>query len=326
MDFHIDFTPSALPRKIRYREPIFLVGSCFTEHIAGRLSQYKFQVLENPHGILFNPASIVQSVNDCMQGRTYTADDLFEEQGIWSSWDFHSRFSHPDPTQALAAMNHSVAQAHRFLRQCRWMVITLGSAFVYQLAEGRTVANCHKAPAQHFRKRLMPPEDVLSALDTMLHKLRVFHPGMQFLFTISPVRHLREGLVENNRSKAVLIHCVHQLCAKFDDVHYFPAYELVVDDLRDYRFYAEDMVHPNYQATAYVWEKFVEAAIDPGTREIMKDVNQLLAAMAHKPLHPQSAAHQQFRLRQKQWADGLMARYPWLDLSAEAAFFASGDQ
>jgi GSCFA family len=325
MDFHINFTPTALPRKIQYRDPIFLIGSCFTEHIAGRLSQFKFQVLENPHGILFNPASIVQSVNDCIQGRRYTTDDLFEEQGIWSSWDFHSRFSHPDPQAALDAMNHSVAGANAFLKQCRWMVITLGSAFVYQLLEGRTVANCHKAPAQHFRKRLMPPEEVLSTLDTMLHKLRVYHPGMQFLFTVSPVRHLREGLVENNRSKAVLIHCVHQLCAKFEDVHYFPAYELVVDDLRDYRFYAEDMVHPNYQATAYVWEKFVEAAIDPGTREIMKDVNQLLAAIAHKPLHPQSSAHQQFRLKQKQWADTLMAKYPWLDLKAEAEHFATGN-
>jgi hypothetical protein len=304
------------------RDRIFLIGSCFTEHISSRLLQHKFRVFENPHGILFNPSSICNSIRDCIHRKTYTEEELFDDQGIWSSWDFHSRFSHLEPGQALESMNSSVAVAHEALQSSKWIIITLGSAFVYQLGSGRVVANCHKAPSSLFTKRLLGPEEVMSGLDNIIHQLRVFSPGIQVLLTVSPVRHLREGLVENNRSKAVLIHCVHQLVSKFDDIHYFPAYELVIDDLRDYRFYAEDMVHPNYQATRYVWDKFIEACISPASRQAVKEIQALRVSMAHKPLHPGSPAHRAFLQKQKIIAEDLAAKYPYLDFSEETRYFS----
>jgi hypothetical protein len=322
MDFHLELNPVPLAEKIEIRDGIFLIGSCFTEHMSTRLNNHKFRTCENPHGILFNPVSICQSLLDCINRKAYTADDLFDDQGIWSSWDFHSRFSHIKPDQALESMNASVAGAHEALKSSRWIIVTLGSAFVYQLTSGRVVANCHKAPSSMFTKRLLGPEEIMSGLDNIIHQLRVFNPGIQVLLTVSPVRHLREGLVENNRSKAILIHCVHQLVSKFDDIHYFPAYELVIDDLRDYRFYAEDMVHPNYQATRYVWDKFTEACISHASRQIIKEVQSLRASMAHKPLHPGSPGHQAFLKKQKVVAETLAAQYPFLDFSEETRYFA----
>ena len=322
MDFRLALDPVQLADKIDIRDRIFLVGSCFTEHMSTRLANHKFSTCENPHGILFNPASICHSIRDCINRKTYTREDLFDDQGIWSSWDFHSRFSHMEPGQALQSMNASVASAHEALRSSKWIIVTLGSAFVYQLGSGRVVANCNKAPSSLFTKRLLGPEEVISGLDTIIHQLRVFNPGIQVLLTVSPVRHLREGLVENNRSKAVLIHCVHQLVSKFDDIHYFPAYELVIDDLRDYRFYAEDMVHPNYQATRYVWDKFTEACISPASRQVIKEIQALRTSMAHKPLHPGSPTHRAFLQKQKIIAEDLSARYPYLDFSEEISYFS----
>jgi hypothetical protein len=323
MDFHLELDPSPLAEKLDLRDGIFLIGSCFTEHISTRLASHKFRVFENPHGILFNPASISQSLQDCIQSKKYVQEDLFDDGGIWSSWDFHSRFSSTEKAEALQHMNASVSRANDALRSCKWMVITLGSAFVYQLQDGRVVANCHKAPQATFRKKLLSPEEVLSGLDNILHKLRLFNSGMRFLFTISPVRHRREGLVENNRSKAVLIHSVHQLVSKFEDIDYFPAYELVIDDLRDYRFYAEDMVHPNYQATRYVWDKFTDSCINASSRQIIKEVQALRASMLHKPLHPGSAGHRDFLKKQKALAEDLASRYPYLDFSEEIGYFSS---
>jgi hypothetical protein len=323
MDFHLELDPPPLAEKLDLRDGIFLIGSCFTEHISTRLASHKFRVFENPHGILFNPASICQSLQDCIQRKKYVQEDLFDDGGIWSSWDFHSRFSSTEKSQALQDMNASVSRANEALRSCKWVVITLGSAFIYQLQNGRVVANCHKAPQATFRKKLLGPEEVLSGLDNILHKLRLFNPGIRFLFTISPVRHRREGLVENNRSKAVLIHSVHQLVSKFEDIYYFPAYELVIDDLRDYRFYAEDMVHPNYQATRYVWDKFTDSCISASSRQIIKEVQGLRASMQHKPLHPGSAGHREFLKKQKAMAEDLASRYPYLDFAEEIAYFSS---
>jgi hypothetical protein len=323
MEFRVALQPRPLPHKISLQDLLFLAGSCFTEHISSRLGQHKFRVFENPHGILFNPASICRSLGDVLDGRVYGMDDIFlEEQGIWSSWDFHSRFSDPDPEVALRAMNRSVALAAEAIRSSRWLILTLGSAFIYELSDGGVVANCHRAPANTFRRRLMQPDEILAGLDPLLHRLRVRNPGIRFLFTVSPVRHLREGFVENNRSKAALIYAVHQLVDKFDDVFYFPAYELVIDDLRDYRFYAEDMAHPNYQATRYVWEKFVESCIDAPSTGIMHEIQAIHTAMAHTPRHPASQAHRQFLEKHAALVHDLAARCPYIDFNRELAYFS----
>jgi hypothetical protein len=323
MQFHIPLVPTPAAVRIDLRHPILLAGSCFTEHMAERLRNHKFRVLDNPNGILFNPHSLSTSLRRAVHAEPYTSADLFQQDGLWVSWDFHGRYAHPDPEAALQAMNLSLAQAHAFLKGCRWVILTLGSAFVYRLADGRIVANCHKVPSQHFTRSLLGVDETVRCLSDMVADISAVAPDLRFILTVSPVRHLRDGFVDNNRSKAVLITAAHALCERYDNVSYFPAYELVIDDLRDYRFFMEDMVHPNHLATEYVWERFTTAHIEPASREIMKDIARLRAAMSHRPLHPDSVPHADFRRRHFERVLDLTARLPWIDFSQELAFFTN---
>lgn len=270
---------------------------------------------------------------DCVENRVFTSGDLFSYGGVFHSWGHHSRFSSVDAGAALSAMNAAQAEASAFLRRADWLILTLGSAWVYELrstapspagyAPGQAVANCHKVPADWFIHRLLSVEEVLSTLDQVLHRLFLVRPSLRVIFTVSPVRHLREGMIENNRSKAVLIQAVHHLVGKFDRLDYFPAYELVVDDLRDYRFYAEDLVHPNYQATGYVWDKFVGAYMDPEARAVMLALDGVIAARRHKPFNPSGEEHRRFMARMAGEASALQTRYPFLDLSGEIDYFTA---
>lgn len=326
MEFRIPLRPEKLPETIGFGQGILLSGSCFTEHMADRLRRGKFKVLENPNGVLFNPVSIADSLVRAIDGEPYVESDLFHANGLWSSWDFHGRFSDPSAAKALEGINDSVARAHSFLRDAGWLFLTLGSAWVYGLEGGRIVANCHRMPDSTFKRRLLSPEEVLQALDNLVHRLTRFNANLRLILTVSPVRHMRDGYVENNRSKAVLLQAVHRLADKFDGIHYFPAYELVVDDLRDYRFFAEDMVHPNHQATEYVWERFRESAFSGATREVLKELEGIRLAMSHRPLHPGSRAHLDFMRTCLQRTIDLSKRLPALDLAEEAAYFSSASE
>ncbi len=336
MEFRLAFTPKPFVSKISHQHQLFLIGSCFTENIGSKLKQLKFSVLENPNGILFNPISIVKSLDSYIDNRQYSEEDLFYQNECWNSWEHHSRFSHPDKDTCLQMINQSQQAAHQFLKTTNWLFITVGSAFVYKLqtaasysplgdggGDGVVVANCHKVPTDKFAKKLLSPEEVETAFKTVLEKIVAFNPSVKIIFTISPVRHLRDGFVENNRSKATLIHAIQQLVDTGDNLFYFPAYELVIDDLRDYRFYAEDMVHPNYAATNYVWEKFTAAAIDEPSQLLMKEINQLNAAMSHKPFNPASAAHKKFLQVNFAKLTLLKSQLPYVDFSAEETYFLS---
>lgn len=305
-----------------------LAGSCFTDHISNRLKQHKFKVLENPNGIIFNPASIANALDSYINLKQYLASDLFLFNELWTCWDHHSHCSHPVQQTCLHQINSAVTNAHQFLKNARWLIITLGSSFVYELKDeshggtvGAVAANCHKLPAQHFNHRLLAYSEVEKNLKQVIESATAFNPAINIIFTISPVRHSREGLVENNRSKALLHTAVHTMEQQHTHVQYFPSYELVIDDLRDYRFYAEDLVHPNYQATSYVWEKFTEAVIDEESRGIMKQLLPIHHAKNHKPLHSSSVQHQQFLQSMLAKVKTLATQYPFLDLSAEIEYF-----
>ena len=301
-----------------------MIGSCFTENIGAKLKQHKFSVLENPNGILFNPISISKSLISYIENKQYTKEDLFYENESWNSWQHHSRFSHPDPDECLQMINQSQTAANDFLKTTDWVLITLGSAFVYELANAAVVANCHKVPTDKFNKKLLSVEEVANLLDNTIQQLISFNPKLKIIFTISPVRHLREGFVENNRSKAILINAVHQLVNESEKLFYFPAYELVIDDLRDYRFYAEDMVHPNYAATNYVWDKFVNTCIDEPSQQLMKEINVINAAKSHKPFNPTSAQHKKFLQTNLEKVNRLRQAYSYIDFSEEIKFFNEG--
>jgi len=294
MNFHLEFSPKPFNTKIVHQDNLFLIGSCFTENIGSKFKLNKFSVLENPNGILFNPISIAKSITSYIENKTFKQDDLFYENELWNSWEHHTRFSDVDLDVCLNRINASQQQAHQFLKTADWVFITLGSAFVYELENKSVVANCHKVPTDKFKKKLLSVEDVLAVLDNVMHRIFMHNPTVKIMFTISPVRHLRDGFVENNRSKAVLIQAVHHLVNKFSKLFYFPAYELVIDDLRDYRFYAEDLVHPNYSATNYVWDKLVDCCIDENTIQLMKQLNEINAAVNHKSFNPTTEAHQKF--------------------------------
>lgn len=321
MEFRRAFQVPQMKEQLNIRHAVMLVGSCFTDHLGNKLKQHRFSTLQNPHGILFNPVSMARSVTSYIEKKHYKRADVFQHQEWWTSWDHHSQFSHADPGRLLEMINNVQDEAHLFLQKAKWLVLTVGSAWVYQLPDGAVVANCHKVPTDKFQKRLLPVEEVLAVLDNMIHRLFMFNPDLRVMFTISPVRHLRDGFIENNRSKAVLIQAVHHLVEKFNRLYYFPAYELIIDDLRDYRFYAEDMVHPNYLATSYVWEKFTETCIDEESRKFIKEIAPINAALAHKPFQPDSNAHKLFRQKQVEKLQQLQASYPFLQFENEIAFF-----
>ena len=323
MDFHLEFTPRPFDVKINHQHNLLLIGSCFTEQIGSKLTAHKFSVLDNPNGILFNPVSISRSLNSYMENRQYGQEDLFYENECWNSWEHHSRFSHTEASICLQMINGSQNAAHAFLKKADWLLITLGSAFVYELENKNVVANCHKVPADKFNKRLLAVEEVVSGLQLMIEKLIAFNPAIKIIFTISPVRHLRDGFVENNRSKATLIHAVHQVLEKNGACLYFPAYELVIDDLRDYRFYAEDMVHPNYAATNYVWEKFIAACIDVPSQQLMKEIAVIVAAKNHKAFNPTSGQHKKFLQTNLEKVRKLRQQFSYINFDEEENFFKS---
>jgi hypothetical protein len=333
MQFIAPINIKPLKPSISYKDSILLVGSCFTEHIGNYLMDVKFNVLQNPNGILFNPISICNSLVSYIHNKQYNEDDLFFLNEAWHSWQHHSRFSNVDLYEGLRIINESQNAAHGFLKKADWIIITLGSSFVYKLSpetptslrrkvRGEAVANCHKAPAQTFIKHLSTIEETVSALDDTIHQLFHFNPQLKIIFTISPVRHLRDGVVENNRSKARLIEVVHHLVNKFEKLYYFPAYELVIDVLRDYRFYDIDLAHPNYAATQFVLEKFSETCFDGSTQELMKEIRKIVIAKNHTPFNPHSQQHKKFLQTHLEKTKILQQQNPWMDFSKELVHFS----
>jgi hypothetical protein len=328
MEWMLKWEAKPQPALLDHHEPVMLVGSCFTEHIGQSLADSKFTTLQNPQGILFDTLSVCRCLEACIEERVYTEKDLFQLHEAWHSWQHHSHFSDPNPQSAINRMNKTREEATAFIRKAGWLIITLGSSFSYKLTpvseQEKTgfVANCHKAPAQWFNKQLIPIDDQVAALDNVIHRLRMMNPKLKIIFTVSPVRHIRDGVVENNRSKARLLETVHHLVNKFADIYYFPAYELVIDVLRDYRFYDIDLVHPNYAATQFVFEQFIESCVKNESQKIIELVKPLAIARRHRPFNPHSAAHARFMLAHYDKARQLQAQYPWLDFKDELAYFS----
>lgn len=319
MNFQLSIEIPQLESRIHHHHKILLSGSCFTEHITGFMQRSKFNTMQNAHGIIFNPFSVCKSLLDIAEAKKYTPDDLFFLNEYWHSWFHHSDFSDMNQEICLDKINTSIQAQHAFLKEADYIIITLGSAFAYNLIEQNIfVSNNHRAPAAWFNKVLLEIDDIKSALQNMQQKLMNLNPTLKFIYTISPVRHIRDGVIENNRSKARLLEAVHSMASSY----YFPSYELVIDVLRDYRFYDIDMVHPNYQATAFVWEKFVEACIDSNCFPLMKKLEQIYKAKNHKPKSDISMAHKKFKHEHYELCLHLKEAFPYLDLQHEIQTFA----
>ena len=341
MQFQVPIHIQSPETRINYHDRILLTGSCFTEHIGNSLAELKFSVLQNPNGILFDPRSVCNSLTSYIDNKQYKKEELFYLNEVWNSWEHHSRFSNIDAEEGVKKINRSQQQAHDFLKEADWLIITLGSSFSYRLTsefakvapnggvptaigiEGAGVANCHRAPSQWFNKHLLTINEIISLLDTTHHRLQQFNPRLKIIFTISPVRHIRDGVIDNNRSKARLIEAVHHMVNKFPGLYYFPAYELVIDVLRDYRFYDIDMVHPNYPATEFVMEKFKENFIDGESQQLMEEVKKIVIARKHKAFQPETNAHKNFLKAHFDKAKELQSKYSFLDLNDELNYFES---
>ncbi|HEU4860845.1 MAG TPA: GSCFA domain-containing protein [Chitinophagaceae bacterium] len=335
MQFQLPIQIKPPETRINYRDKILLTGSCFTEHIGNSLAELKFSVLQNPNGILFDPRSVCSSLASYINNKEYKKSDLFYLNEVWNSWQHHSRFSNINADECLRAINRSQQQAHNFIKEADWLIITLGSSFSYRLTsefskispnggdvEGAGVANCHRAPSQWFNKYLLNIDEIISQLGATCQRLKEFNPNLKIIFTISPVRHIRDGVIENNRSKARLIEAVHNVINKYPGLYYFPAYELVIDVLRDYRFYDIDMVHPNYPATEFVMEKFRENFVDEESQQLMEEIKRVVIARKHKAFQPETGAHKLFLKAHLQKAKDLQVKCPFLDLTEEIDYFS----
>ncbi len=318
----VDIKPPS--KKITYSDNIFLIGSCFTDHIGRRLDDLKFSVLQNPNGILFDPVSVSKSLSSYIENKQYEQSDLFCLHELWQSWNHHSMFSGMVAEEVIDNINHSQSKAHDHLKKSDWLIITLGSSFSYRLIEDQQpVANCHRAPGRWFNKHLLSSEETIQSLEYSIDKLKIFNSELKIIFTISPVRHIRDGVVENNRSKARLIEAVHHLVEKYNYTYYFPAYELVIDILRDYRFYDIDLVHPNYAATEFVFNKFEQSFIAEEAQVFMEEIKKISNSYKHKPFQPKTESHKLFLQNTLQNVKSLKERLPQLDFSKEIKYFSN---
>lgn len=280
---------------INYDSNVCLLGSCFSEHIGEKLAYYKFQTFQNPLGILFHPKAIENTITKAINQEVYTEADIFFLNERWHCFEAHSALSHVDKNSMLNNLNTRMQETHATLKKASHIIITLGTAWTYHHIETDTlVANCHKVPQKQFLKEILSVDEVAASIENCIVLLKSINPKVTILFTVSPVRHLKDGFVENQRSKAQLLAGIHQHISKRAFVHYFPSYELMMDELRDYRFYAEDMIHPNRLAVNYIWEKFQNAWISHESEHIMTEIDTIQKGLAHKPFNPNSEQHQQF--------------------------------
>jgi hypothetical protein len=285
MQFTLNYQPSRFDFDISHSQKIFLAGSCFAENIGELLLRHRFNALVNPSGILFNPASVLDRLLAALHKRSLSDADIVNREGSFVSYFHHSSVNAQNPTALKQKVENLNAQSYVFLRSAHILILTFGTAFVYRRAEtGNIVGNCHKQPSGNFVKQILTVEDISTGYAELIKKLWDLNPQLKIIFTVSPVKYLKDGLVENNLSKATLLLAVDQLVKTNDNCYYFPAYELVNDDLRDYRFYKEDLAHPTPQAIWYVWQKFSGSVFTQNTRRINEHLANIHRAETHRPL------------------------------------------
>lgn len=307
------------PFKISHLSKSLLLGSCFAENIGCLMRENKFDCDVNPFGILYNPLSVSKALDDIIACKHYGPDDLFFHQECYHSYMHHGSFSATNREMVLDTINTRLSKASQRLAQTEVLIITFGTAWVYYLQSTReVVSNCHKMPAKTFVRERLTVNDIVETYSSLIAKLQQCSPNLRLLFTVSPIRHVKDGLHENQLSKATLLLAVDELTRRFpEQISYFPAYEIVMDELRDYRFYADDMVHPSALAIQYIWERFCELYFSADTLQLMKECSNLARALAHRPLKPDSTEYKRFLGQIVLKIEQLNEKYPYLDLKKE---------
>ena len=308
----IPITQNANP--IDYNSKIVSFGSCFAENMGDKLLYYKFQTQVNPFGIIFNPFSIEKLIERVVLQRYFTKDDIFFFNERWHCYEVHSELSDADAEVVLSKLNRILSDTHKQLQQATHIIITYGTSWVYRHIETNAiVANCHKVPQKQFSKELLSIDSTQKSIQNTVSLIATLNPKCNFIFTVSPVRHLKDGFVENQVSKAHLIAAIYATTnTKQQTLNYFPSYEIMMDELRDYRFYADDMMHPSPMAIDYIWERFAATQIDASAITTMELVQTIQKGLAHRPFNPNSESHQKFEANLKEKIATLEAQYSFM--------------
>jgi hypothetical protein len=307
------------PNPIDYSSKIVSLGSCFAENMGDKFQYFKFQSTTNPFGIIFNPVSIERIIDRVVNEVLFTEEDVFFHNERWHCFEVHSDLSHPDVTEFLANLNQILVQTKKQLQEVTHIIITYGTSWVYRNIErDAIVANCHKVPQKQFTKELLSVKTIQESIENTTRLIQSINHNCNFIFTVSPVRHLKDGFVENQVSKAHLITAIYDILKESTVVPpsgargIFPSYEIMMDELRDYRFYAEDMIHPSQVAIDYIWEQFKKSTIAETAYDAMEIVESIQKSLEHRPFNPNSESHKKFESKLKEKITKLVAQYSFM--------------
>jgi len=322
--FHTIVDVPAFTRKTGYSQKNIFMGSCFTENVGNRMAALKYNVDINPFGILYNPISVANGLRILLQQKEFTTADLIQADGLWHSFYHHGRFSFQNEKETLDAINCRIKSSSEFLKEAGFLFITFGTAWIYKYKKTRQpVSNCHKIQAKEFNRVRLTVAEIVAEYRALFSEIRQINPSIKVIFTVSPIRHWKDGSVENQRSKAVLLLAIDELINEFgeDFCAYFPAYEIVMDELRDYRFYADDMIHISDVAVDHIWDKFQKSLIDNESQQIAVQVQKVIKAANHKPLHQNTPEYMRFLQQMTEEINRLENKYKLLNLTIEKEYF-----
>ncbi len=307
------------PFRIDFKTPVLMLGSCFAENIGAMLIERKLPLLLNPAGVIYNPVSTALVLKRIIEAKPYTEDDLNLHNGLWYSFHHHTSFSHSDRAQCLSTINSSLHASSKFWESANYLMVTFGTARVYHYKKtGLPVANCHKLPAREFNHSLLTVDDIVALWRSIIEEIIHSKPELKIVFTVSPVRHWKDGAVGNQVSKSTLLLAVSQLVTEFpDNAFYFPSYEIMMDDLRDYRFYADDMLHPSTQAINYIWDRFKESLIDSNAHKLMVEIEKINLAINHRPFNTETQEYRSFISSTISKIEQVQQQHPYIDFNHE---------
>ena len=318
----IDIKPFA--QKLSYENKILMLGSCFSNNIGEHLLAAKFDICTNPFGVIYNPISIANSINLLISNNEITENELLQHNGLYYNFAYHTSFSDINKQSALQKMNETKQHASDFLKSAEFIIITFGTADAYKHKKSdEIVANCHKIPACEFEKINLSVDDIAEITNKTIKNICAINNHAKFIFTVSPIRHLSNGAHQNQLSKSRLLLAVDEICNNNEHCEYFPAYEIMNDELRDYRFYADDMLHPSKLAIDYIWQKFTTAAICDESLRIMDEIKKISAAKAHRTFNQNTSEHIKFLKNYFEKAKQLQEKYPFLKLKDELEYFGN---
>lgn len=299
--------------QIDYNSEMLLLGSCFSEHIGHKFQYYKFKTVVNPFGILFQPTAIENFIIKAINKSYYTEQDLDTINGLFYSFDAHSKFNTSNAEELLKQLNNALDLTLGKISTASHIVITLGTSWVYRhIASDQLVANCHKVPQKQFLKELLSVDEISESIEAVIGLIKTINPTVTFIFTVSPVRHLKDGFAENTLSKSHLISAIHKVAEPRKQLFYFPSYEIMMDELRDYRFYDSDMIHPNDVAIDYIWSCFADTWLNVTTKQIQEKVEVIQKGLSHRPFNQESESHQAFLKELHKKIESLQSDFPFM--------------